>query len=133
MGTWGSHVFENDAALDWLHELEQRYRRPNLIVPFLTKTLRHVDIQKGWAIEEGVAACEAVSWLIGRGKHDGGLGYLRRMPRVEVPRNVLAQARAFLRQATGARSAFRRVWFRPEDARDWVRNVQNLERRLRFG
>jgi hypothetical protein len=59
MGAWGSGPFENDAALDWVHELERSNDRE-----FPLTVLRHLDAAAGIGGREGevgVAAAEAVA------------------------------------------------------------------------
>lgn len=66
MGFWGSGSFDNDAARDWLGELE---REPTL--SFVQGTLRKAiedddqDFEPSWTEAEGIAAAEVIAALCG--------------------------------------------------------------------
>jgi hypothetical protein len=67
MGFWGSDSFDNDAALDWIHELE---REPT--IAFVESTLTAAiddddpESEPSWIEAQGIAAAELVAALCSR-------------------------------------------------------------------
>jgi hypothetical protein len=67
MGFWGSGSFDNDAAMDWLGELERELR-----LSFVQDALREAiadddqDFEPSWKEAQGIAAAEVVAALCGK-------------------------------------------------------------------
>ncbi|SRR6266568_67865 len=130
MGTWGYKTFENDAASDWLYDLEEA-KDPN----FLLKPLKEVDRSRQKpdidACLEALAAAEVIA---------GG--------RYEPPKDVPSTAREWIRRVgfspndatvqlatravgkVGKDSELADSWKEAEKLSAWRKAVKNLSRRL---
>jgi hypothetical protein len=130
MGTWGVGTFENDAASDWVYDLE-KVRDLSVVQSALAAINQSHELLDARSCENALAASEVVAALLGK-------------PTAYLPENVArwveANARlpgAELRDASlGAiekivsDSELRDLWAETDDLENWETSVRDLQSRL---
>jgi hypothetical protein len=130
MGAWGVNSFENDAALDWLADLEEAEDASLLIEAF------QIDLGEPLDADAGVialAAAEVVAVILGR-------------PAAELPpsveewgatcraadiRPLVPKALAAIEAVLDEESELRGLWEESEESfPDWQDSVEDLQSRL---
>jgi hypothetical protein len=138
VGAWGAGNFENDAALDWVAELEAA-DGPDVLDRALRRVTEagddYLEVDAGAA---ALAAAEVVAALLGAPAPDLPAAVRAWVERhAAVPPPLPEVARRALTRATGdpERSEVRGLWddAAPEDRDAWRARVADLERRLHEG
>lgn len=128
MGTWGTGPFDNDSAAEWCRELSTK-KTPETRARFVLSTPCHSTAPE--EIERGVAACEAVAWLAGRGKYDAPGGSGTALGRSGLGASPLdtARARRFVELARSRASIM--GWRDRRVERQWQAMLDDLALRLK--
>lgn len=126
MGTWGTGIWDNDGALDFLLELEK-------LSPKGRWRLIEKDIRAGDKTSPGEAlpACEMLAFLLGQGhldSHQSALKYARPgfIADAATP-ELVKRAVRYIERLTQVTVGF----FRAADERKWKASLRNLAHRLR--
>jgi hypothetical protein len=130
MGAWGTASFENDAACDWVYELERSQGDE-----FLMKTLKEAQTQEYLDSHEAccaIGAAEVVTALMSRpcpGLMDGIEKWVA--SHRDLPTNDLAeQARRSLERILSAKSELLELWEDSDELENWKASLHDLQRRL---
>lgn len=134
MGTWGIGPFENDNAADWLFDFEPQPRGKL----YGARALMHIErtlsdaVRDALSIEYGVAACEVLTWLLGRGRYDATLYSLGAWTRQQSPATRRAASRLVPLALVVLDYARKKEldWARPADARNYRRILNDISKRL---
>lgn len=133
MGAWGHKAFQNDAALDWLAELEARgvsALRGVLSAALETAEDEYLDVDDG---ASAIAAAEIVAAAMGRGRDrvtkraiawlDGNGG--------AIAAEEVGLARRAVRRVLAGNSELRELW--EDDGPDTAWHADMRELLLRLG
>jgi hypothetical protein len=129
MGAWGEGVLENDAALDWLGDLEDQPQLETVTIALSVAADgdHYLDADEGSA---ALVAAEIVAARLGRPveEPDGRLAALaQRWP--ELADHAALATRAVERVGDGERSELADLWAEAEND-EWPRVVADLRMRL---
>ena len=134
MGAWGLDVFENDAACDWVYDLESKG------ADHISATLESVlsvgnEFLAADIGSQGLAAVEVVARLLGQPGQSGNstesldawLASNSFTPSADLTKAAVATIEAVL----GAKSELAELWAEePESSAQWRESVEGLRRRL---
>jgi Domain of unknown function (DUF4259) len=134
MGTWGIGVFENDAACDWVYELE-KVNDLSVIERALDEVLNvGAEYLDSHEAVEALAAAEVIARL--KGNPGIGCGYTETVDQW-VETNRLTPPQALIEKSL---KAIERVLFRPSELLElwgeteyfitWEESVKDLSKRL---
>jgi hypothetical protein len=127
MGAWGTGVLEDDAALDWLGDLEDEPKVKTVKKALKTAAKGRGQLDSGDGAAALVAA-ELVAAAIGRPIEEPRLVALaQRWP--ELAGEAELAARAVERVGDAERSELAELWAESEDD-EWSRVVADLRARL---
>jgi len=133
MGAWGSDTFENDAACEWVLELELAG------LQHVVETLDAIRAVGGDELEadlgsEGLAACDTIARLRGKpGQQDAyteGLDAWVRSQTKRPPPELVAKALQVVDRIAGKRSELAELWEESDDLAEWRACVASLRDRL---
>jgi hypothetical protein len=135
MGTWGTGIFDNDTACDWVYKLEKT-RDLSLVEEALDKVLSVGDqLLIVGHTEEGLAAAEVIARL--QGNPGRKMGYTEDVARW-VRKNKLIPSAELSKKAILAidriltePSEILGGWFKVERFEEWKKKVENLRLRIR--
>jgi hypothetical protein len=138
VGTWGSGIFDNDEAQDWVDNLVSA-DNVNFLIFAIQEATRHrsayLDVDQGAA---ALAACEVLACLRGRWAED--VAYPQEVRswvqgQTFSPSDVhLDQALTALERVIGDRSELKELWTDDEPIEnEWMINVARLRERLTPG
>lgn len=137
MGTWGIGPFENDSANDWAYSLDEATDL-SVVESALDEVIASAcDCLEVDAAASGLAACEVLACLIGRGTEPDA--YSEKVHTwvsgvaLKADAAVLAKAKSAIDRILGAESELRELWEESEDADTWLSSVQDLRSRLSAG
>jgi hypothetical protein len=128
MGAWGTGAFDNDAALDWVWELEDG--GITAIESALDDAVRSSDLYAPTDVE-AIAAAEVVAAAIGRplpGLSDEIAALVRHVAPSVTPEHT-ARARTAVERVLNA-SELAELWAETDDADEWRGLVEDLIKRL---
>jgi hypothetical protein len=135
MGTWGSGIFDNDTALDWIEKL-RKTSDLSLVEEALDKVLSVGDQQLIMGhTEEGLAAAEVIARL--QGNPGRKMGYTRDVARwvrknKQIPSAKLSKkAILAIDRILTEPSEILGAWFKVEKFEEWKKKVENLRSRIR--
>lgn len=135
MGTWGTQIFDNDAACDLAggvaHTIEGSGEAEELILG----ALKPFDVRtEGWLVEEALAAADIVARLQGKfGQLDGytaSIDRWARMRRVAVTPAMAAAAEAAITDILQHAETIGARWISRASFEEWRRNVVALRDRI---
>jgi hypothetical protein len=135
MGAWGTGIFENDTALDWVWDLEDAEDALALIEDTLERVAGDgLDYLEAPDAEEALAAAQVVAMLQG---NPGDLGayseeleeWVQTHP-MAVPRVLAHKARAAVVRILAPQSELAELWEESEEAGEWKACVQDLQSRI---
>ena len=134
MGTWGMGPFENDGANDWAYSLEETSDL-GLVESALDAVIASAgDYLEAGTGEIGLAACEVLACMLGRGlKPDA---YSKKVHAwvanvdLEPDAAILAKAQSAIDRIVEPGSELRELWEESNDAGAWRSSVQDLRSRL---
>jgi hypothetical protein len=129
-GAWSHESFENDGALDWADEFEEK---PT--VDFVRRTLARGATGKFIESFDGecvIAAAEVVAASLGRAGKGFPLTLEPVVAKLRAQIRALApQAQTALDGVLGSQSELRQSWsLHAEDLHDWESSVKELRQRL---
>lgn len=130
MGAWGSGVFENDAALDWVGELVESGDASRVSAALRSGRRWWVVYLDAWKSNEALAAAEVVSAACGVLGSDLPEDLL---PWVEQHRSELVPFAGLALDAVsrvGRRSELRSLWAESDHFSEWLAVIRDLTRRL---
>jgi hypothetical protein len=131
MGAWGAGSFENDDALDWLAELSDSGDIDTLRETLETALACEPEEREVDVASPALAAAEVVAAALGRP--------LSNLPEQVSPWVEEQDAQALRKLASLARktvsaiktgSELRQLWEESDALREWLAQVEELERRL---
>ena len=128
MGAWGTGVFDNDEALDWVWELEDG--GITAIESALDEAIRSSDLSAPTDVE-AIAAAEVVAAAIGRplpGLSEDIVALVAHVAPSVTPEHA-ARARTAVERVLSA-SELAELWAETDDADTWRGLVENLIARL---
>lgn len=128
MGAWGTGAFDNDAALDWVGELEDG--GITAIESALDEAVRSSDLSAPTDVE-AIAAAEVVAAAIGRplpGLSEEIAALVAHVGPGVTPEHT-ARARTAVERVLNA-SELSELWAETDDADEWRGLVEDLIKRL---
>ena len=130
MGAWGTGAFENDAALDWLFELEKA--KDLTCVWQATEAVFGADYLDSDVASEALVAIELAAGL--KGKPNQELPeevetWLNNNTQ-QLPSNYYVRAVAALDVICGEESELKELWAESESYTDWMAEINDLKIRL---
>ncbi len=128
MGAWGCNIFQNDAALDWLLELQETVGFSlvdNTFDVVMNQADSYLDVDDG---SRGLAACEVIARLKGAGGVPvEQLDEWVAKPRPVVDEERVARALAVIDRIVGSSSEVAELW---DGIPEWRAAVDDLRRRV---
>ncbi len=135
MGAWGEGILDNDAALDWLGDLEEQGDeftvRDALEAAADAPPDEYLDADEG---QEALVAAEVVAAAAGRPADAGGTyGRLRAWAQAHPDvAELVGLARQAVERANAAESEIRELWLEADETGEggWFQAVRDLRNRL---
>ncbi len=136
MGAWGTGVFDNDTACDWVYALQEQRDVAYLehtIDTVLTAGDGFIDASDA---EEALAAIEVVARLQGhpgvRNSYTEGVDAWVETLGLTPPPALLRKAHAAIDRILGADSEILELWNDSDQVDEWKRSVDDLRSRVRL-
>ena len=135
MGAWGTGIFENDTALDWVWALEDAEDALALIGATLERVVGNgVDYLDAGDAEEALAAAQVISMLQGNPGSEGDYSeeldaWVRQHP-LAVPPALAQKARTALARIVAPHSELAELWEESGEAGEWKACVTELQSRI---
>ncbi|MEM7007973.1 MAG: DUF4259 domain-containing protein [Thermodesulfobacteriota bacterium] len=128
MGTWGITTFENDDALDWLHDLAQ-----SSDIRLLKEALEVDEEIESWDASVALAASEVIAGLSGSSRGElpeNAQKWINDNKNLDIG-NLPAKASNVIDLILNDDSELFRLWKESEDFEAWKNNVLALQHVLR--
>lgn len=133
MGAWGVGNFENDIALDWVHELEE-FDNLSLIDKVISDALEEEYLDSDLGCEV-LAAVETVARLLGNfggnSSDNKDIDNWVRTHTFKVSTKLLENSKKVLKHVLSDKSELKELWEETEDYQEWLAEVTNLEKRIK--
>ena len=134
MGTWGSGIFDNDCACDWLLAFESRG------IPFVRATLKKAlslgpECAGSYIANDALAACEVIARAQGnigdRNYYTDVVDELIKKYKLNVSPALAKMAVAVIEAILADPDESIKYWVRCADYLKWKANVEDLKSRIR--
>jgi len=135
MGAWGSGIFDNDTALDWVGDLAEAEDALALIDDTLERVAGNgIDYLEAPEAEEALAAAQVVAMLQGNPGNMGAYGdevaeWVLTHPLMVSP-ELAHKARAAVLRVLAPQSELAELWEESDEASEWKDCVQDLQTRI---
>jgi hypothetical protein len=133
LGAWGSGVFENDDAADWMATLEESRGRAHLLRPLTAiESTGKDECLEAPEAAQALAALETIAAILGRPGRDLPDEVTRFVERagLSLNRTIITRALEVLDRIR-ERSELRDLWAESGSVRQWKRTLDDLQARLR--
>jgi hypothetical protein len=132
MGAWGTGVFENDDALDWVYDLEKAKDTRRLVETLETVTKRGDAYLEAPECCSALAAAQVVVALGGGSTPDLPEECRKwvELHRGERPTPLLALSLSAI-ERVGSNSELKELWTASDEAAKWYDGLSDLEERLK--
>jgi len=132
MGAWGTGNFDNDTALDWVYDLEDR-EDLSLVVDTIDAVLQEEYIDTTVA-EEALVAIEVLARLKGNFGKDNAYSedvdkWVKNHP-LQVEDALLQKAKEAIAMILGDKSELKELWEEVDEYDVWSSEVLDLKDRL---
>jgi hypothetical protein len=132
MGAWGTGNFDNDTALDWVYDLEDR-EDLSLVVDTIDAVLQEEYIDTTVA-EEALVAIEVLARLKGNFGKDNAYSedvdkWVKNHP-LQVEDALLQKAKEAIDMILGDKSELKELWEEVDEYDTWSSEVLDLKDRL---
>lgn len=128
MGAWGTGIFQNDNASDWIWDFEKKAAGAKL--PFLLREIRR-GLKDEIPASETVAACEGIAWSRGHGRHDSFDRSYSKFAASVAPAATDAQAELARKYVAFAiENAAAMGWVNASAEKQWLAVLRDLDLRL---
>jgi hypothetical protein len=140
MGAWGVGTFDNDSALDWMHDLIESnnlnelkkklksFNQPSGLMRFFSSKEEYIDEEQA---SSGLVAGEAIAALIGKPSDD--------LPEELIEWIQNNNFKISIKEIELARKAIKKIkedselmelWRESDEFNEWIAKLEDLERRL---
>lgn len=135
MGTWGTQIFDNDAACDLAGGIAHTETGSGEAEELILGALKPFDVRtEGWLVEEALAAADIVARLQGKfGQQDAytsSVDRWARKRRVTVTPEMAGAAEAAVANILQHAEVIAARWFSRASFEEWHRNVVALRDRI---
>lgn len=135
MGAWGTGIFDNDTACDWVNELEGESDL-SLIESTIDEVLNvGADYLDSDPAREALAAAETIARLKGNwGNRDGSTETIDKWveaTRLIPPQALIEKALKATERVLSGPSELLELWGEGEEFTAWEESVKDLRRRLK--
>jgi hypothetical protein len=129
LGAWGTGVFDNDDAQDWLGDLLEE-KNINILKDTFQQAIEEEYIEEPYGSCANAAA-EVVALILGKGQEtesDELLEWVKSITRIDV--ELVTLARTAIRRIQED-SEIKDLWAESEESNVWSEQIENLALRLK--